>query len=88
MEPPKGVGPTVEAAPGLRSKSTPPIQGRGEEGPGVVGGGVGVFEGDAVEGDVVVAVGEAAEVGFGVTEADAVGVDAEGAGGVLDDLAE
>src|SRR6266851_65215 len=53
---------------------------RGEEGPGVVGGAVGVVEGDAVEGDVVVAVGEAAEVGLAVAEADAVGVDAEGAG--------
>jgi len=25
MEPPKGVGPMVQAVPGLRSKSTPPI---------------------------------------------------------------
>ncbi len=60
----------------------------GKEGPGVVGGGVGVLEGDAVEVDVVVPVGEAAEVGFGVAEADAVGVDGEGSGGHLEDFGE
>ncbi len=31
MEPPKGVGPTVEAEPGLRSKSTPPIHCEGKK---------------------------------------------------------
>ena len=54
----------------------------------MVRGGVGVFKRDAVVGDVVVAVGEAAEVGLGVAETDAVGVDGEGTGGVLDDLGE
>jgi len=61
---------------------------RGEEGPGVVGGRVGVVEGDAVEVDVVVAIGEAAEVGGGLTEADAVAVGGEGAGGHFDGFAE
>ena len=31
MEPPKGVGPMVEAEPGERSKSTPPMSGAGKK---------------------------------------------------------
>ena len=52
-----------------------------------MGDGVGIGPGDAVELDVVVAVGEAAEVGFGLAETDAVGVGGEGAGGHLDGFA-
>ena len=59
----------------------------GEEGPGVMRGGVGVVEGNAVEVDVVVAVGEAAEVGLGLAEADAVAGGGEGGGRHLDDFA-
>ena len=47
-----------------------------------------VEEGDAVKVDVVVAVGEAAEVGFALAQPDAVGAGGEGAGNDLDDLAE
>ena len=51
-----------------------------EEGPGVVRGGVGVVERNAIEVDVVVAVGKAAEVGAGLAEADAVAVEGKGSG--------
>ena len=60
---------------------------RGEEGPGVVAGGVGVVEGDAVEVDVVLAVREATEVGGALAEADSVGVGGVGAGDHLGELA-
>jgi hypothetical protein len=86
MEPPNGVGPMVEACRGaVEVDAAEPL--RREEGPGVVGRRVGVVEGDAVEVDVVVAVGEAAEVGLGLAEAGAVAVGGEGAGGHLDGLA-
>jgi hypothetical protein len=42
---------------------------------------------DAIELDVVIAIGEAAEVGLGLAETDAIGVRGEGAGGHLDGLA-
>src|SRR5206468_5417668 len=62
--------------------------GRREEGPRVMRRIVCVVEGDAVEGDVVTAVSEATEVGLGVTKADAVRIDGEGAGRLLNQLAE
>ena len=60
---------------------------RREERPGVMRDAVGIRPGNAVELDVVVAVGETAEVGLGLAEADAVAVGGEGAGGHLDSLA-
>jgi hypothetical protein len=50
-------------------------------------GAVGVVEGDAVEVDVVVAVGEAAEEGFGLAQAYAVTRGSEGVGRHVDDFA-
>ena len=87
MEPPKGRGSDGGRGSGraVEVDAAQPL--RGEEGPGVVGGSVGVVEGDAVEVDVVVAVGKAAEVGLGLAEADAVAVGGEGAGGHLDGFA-
>ena len=61
---------------------------RGEEGPGVMGGAVGVVEGDAVKVNVVIAVLKAAEVGLALTQAHAVGAGGKGAGNDLDDFAE
>ena len=45
-----------------------------EECPGVMGRGVGVVKGDAVEVDIIVAVGESSEIGAGLAEADAVAI--------------
>ena len=50
-------------------------------------GAIGVIEGDAVEVDVVVAVREAAEVGLGLAEADAVTGGRNGVGSHVDDFA-
>src|SRR5579875_2770404 len=74
-----GSGATVEvdAADGLD----------GEEGPGVVGGCVGVVEGYAIEVDVVIAVREAAEVGLGLTEPDAITGERKGGRRHLDKFA-
>src|ERR1700679_701618 len=58
----------------------------GEEGPGMMRGGVGVVERDAVEVDVVVPVREAAEDRRGLTKADTVAVGGEGAGSHFDCL--
>ena len=60
----------------------------GKEGSGVVSGGVRIFEGDAIEVDVVVAIGETAKVGLSLAKPDPVGVDGEGAGGHLDEFVE
>jgi len=58
--------------PGLRSRVDSAEELSGEEGPGVVRRRVGVVERNAIEVDVVVAVGKAAEVGAGLAETDAV----------------
>jgi hypothetical protein len=60
---------------------------RGEERPGVMRGRVGVIKGNAVEVDVVIAVGEAAEVGLGLAEAYAITGGGEGVGRHVDDFA-
>ena len=60
----------------------------GKESPGVVGGGVGVVEGNAIEVDVVIAVRESAEIGLRLPETDAIAAGGECAGDDLDDLAE
>src|SRR5580704_16131708 len=57
-----------------------------EECPRVMGWGVGVIEGDAVEVDVVVPVGEATEVSLGLAEADAVTGGGEGVRRHVDDF--
>ena len=51
---------------------------RGEEGPGVVRRRVSVVERNAVEVDVVVAIGKAAEVGLALAQANAVTVEGKG----------
>ena len=76
----EGRGPDRGRSPGraVEVDAAKPL--RGKESPGVMGGRVRVVEGNAVEVDVVVAVREAAEVGFGLAEADAVAVEGESAG--------
>jgi hypothetical protein len=43
-----------------------------------MGGAVGIVEGDAVPGDVVVAIGKAAEIGLVLAESDAIRTNIEG----------
>src|ERR1019366_6161609 len=59
---------------------------RGKECPGMVGGRVGVVEGNAVEVDIEIAVREAAEVSLALAQPDTVAADGECAGNDLDDL--
>src|SRR5258705_3085353 len=53
---------------------------RREKRPRVMRGGVGVVEGDAVEVDVVVAIGKATEIGAGLAKPDAIAVEGKGPG--------
>src|SRR5271168_2014772 len=59
----------------------------GKESPGVMRRRVGVIERNTVEVDVVVTVGEAAEVGLGLAEADAVTGGGKGVRRHVDDFA-
>ncbi len=72
IEPPVGVGPIVDAVPGLRSKVDSTQELRWEEGPGVMRRSVGVVERDAIEIDVVIAIGKAAEVSARLAKTDAI----------------
>jgi len=73
-EPPKLVGPDRGGGAGAAVKIGPADPLGREEDPGVVCGGVGVVERNAVEGHGVLAVGEAAEISLAVAEARTVGL--------------